>query len=146
VIVLDTNVISELTRPAPSDRVMAWVDSQDDVAITATTVAELLYGVARLPDGVRKSRLTDGVQEMLDGPLRDKVLAFDRTAAAHYAEIVTGRDQVGRPIAMADAQIAAICRARGAALGTRNVRDFESAGIAVINPWDHPDDTAEPLS
>lgn len=72
---------------------------------------------------------------MIDGPLRDKVLAFDRAAASHYAEIVVTRDHAGRPIAIADAQIAAICRSRRATLGTRNIRDFESTGITVINPW-----------
>jgi predicted nucleic acid-binding protein len=138
VIVLDTNVISELTRPAPNEAVLAWVDAQADVAITATTVAELLYGVVRLPDGERKSRLKDGISKMIDGRLRDRILAFDHAAATHYAEIVAGRDEIGRPIAMADAQIAAICRLRRATLGTRNVRDFESTGIAVVNPWDRP--------
>lgn len=137
-IVLDTNVISELARPAPSLPVLEWVDAQDGIAITATTAAELLHGVARLPDGARKSGLTDAIAEMLDGPLRDKVLAFDRAAASHYAEIVAAREASGRPISIADAQIAAICRSRGAALGTRNVRDFDAVGIAVVNPWDEP--------
>ena len=137
-IVLDTNVISELTRPAPNESVLAWVDAQADVAITATTVAELLYGVARLPDGARKSRLKDGISKMIDGHLRDRVLAFDHAAAVHYAEIVAGRDEIGRPITVADAQIAAICRQHQATLGTRNVRDFESTGITVVDPWEHP--------
>ncbi|HVX34488.1 MAG TPA: type II toxin-antitoxin system VapC family toxin [Solirubrobacterales bacterium] len=139
-IVLDTNVISELARPAPSARVLAWVDAQDDVAITATTAAELLYGIARLPDGKHKARLAKGIEEMIDGPLRDKVLAFDRAAAYHYAEIVAGRDRAGHPITVADAQIAAICRSHQATLGTRNVRDFEAVDIVVINPWDDPVD------
>ncbi len=137
-IVLDTNVISELVRSAPSLPVLEWVDAQDGVAITATTAAELLHGVARLPDGARKSGLADAVLEMLDGPLRDKVLAFDRAAASHYAQIVTAREEAGRPISIADAQIAAICRSRGATLGTRKLRDFEGVGITVLNPWDEP--------
>jgi predicted nucleic acid-binding protein len=137
-IVLDTNVISELVRPAPKLAVLEWVDAQDGVAITATTAGELLHGVARLPDGARKSGLADAIQEMLDGPLRGNVLAFDRTAAAHYGEIVAAREAAGRPISIADAQIAAICRSRGATLGTRNVRDFESVGITAVNPWDEP--------
>lgn len=140
-IILDTNVISELARPAPSKQVLAWVDAQGGVAITATTAGELFYGVARLPDGARKSRLAEGIREMIDGPLRDKVLAFDRAAASHYAEIVADRDQSGRPIAIADAQIAAICRSHNATLGTRNVGDFDSVGIAVVSPWDAPGTT-----
>jgi predicted nucleic acid-binding protein len=138
VIVLDTNVISELTRPAPNESVLAWVDAQADVAVTATTVAELLYGIARLPDGARKARLNSGISKMIDGHLRDRILAFDHAAAAHYAEIVAGRDEIGRPITVADAQIAAICRVRQAILATRNVRDFESTGITVVDPWERP--------
>jgi predicted nucleic acid-binding protein len=134
-IVLDTNVISELTRQTPNDRVLVWVDGQDEMAVATTTVAELLYGVARLPVGARKSKLADAIRELTEVRLKDNVIAFDRTAASHYAEIVAGRDRIGRPMAVADGQIAAICRARGAALATRNVRDFEETGITVINPW-----------
>ena len=134
-IVLGTNVISELARPAPNDHVLAWADAQDDLTVTATIVAELLYGVARLPDGARKARLAQGVREMIDERLAGKVLAFGRAAATHYAEIVAGRDRAGRPIGVADGQIAAICRVHGAALATRNVRDFDDTGIVVVNPW-----------
>lgn len=134
-IVLDTNVISELARQTPDDRVLAWVNHQDQVAVAATTVAELLYGVARLPDGARKSRLAEGIRAMIDDELGGRVIAFDRAAASHYAEIVAARDRIGRPMAVADGQIAASCRVHDAALATRNVRDFEDAGIAVINPW-----------
>jgi Predicted nucleic acid-binding protein, contains PIN domain len=138
VIVLDTNVISELTRPAPDDRVVLWVNDQDNVGVTATTIAELLYGVARLPDGARKSKLADAIREMTDIRLRDKVLPFDRAAASSYAEIVAGREAVGRPISVADGQIAAICLACDATLATRNIRDFEDVGITVVNPWTAP--------
>jgi toxin FitB len=134
-IVLDTNVISELASQTPDDRVLAWVDDQDEVAVTATTVAELLYGVARLPDGARKSRLAEGIRAIIDDELGGQVIVFDRAAASEYAEIVASRDRMGRPMTVADGQIAASCRARGAALATRNVRDFEDAGIAVVNPW-----------
>lgn len=134
-IVLDTNVISELTRRAPDGRVLAWVDRQDEVAVTATTVAELLYGVARLPAGARRSKLAEAIRELTDVRLKDQVIAFDHAAASHYAEIVSARDRNGRPMGVADGQIAAICREHGAVLATRNVRDFEGAGITVVNPW-----------
>jgi toxin FitB len=134
-IVLDTNVISEVARQIPDDRVLAWVNDQDEVAVTATTVAELLYGVARLPDGARKSRLAEGIRAIIDDELDGQVIVFDRAAASHYAEIIAGRDRIGRPMAIADGQIAASCRARGAALATRNVRDFDDVGITVVNPW-----------
>lgn len=144
-IVLDTNVISELARPVPEDSVVAWVNVQHEVAVTAMTVAELLYGVARLPDGARKLRLAEGLREMIDERLAGNVLSFDRTAASHYAAIVADRDRVGRPIGVADGQIAATCRARGATLATPNVRDFEGVGVTVVNPWTAPGDTgAEP--
>ncbi len=134
-IILDTNVISELARQTPDEQVLAWVDDQDEVAVTATTLAELLYGVARLPDGARRSRLAEGIRAIISDELGGQVIAFDRTAASHYADIVAGRSRTGRPMGIADGQIAATCRARGAALATRNVRDFEDVGIAVVNPW-----------
>jgi predicted nucleic acid-binding protein len=134
-IILDTNVISELARRAPDQQVLAWVDAQDDVAVTATTLAELLYGVARLPEGARRSQLTEGIRAIIDDELGGQVIAFDRTAAAHYADIVAARSRQGRPMGIADGQIAATCRARGATLATRNVRDFEEVGILVVDPW-----------
>lgn len=134
-IVLDTNVISELARPAPDARVVSWVDAQDSVAMTATTVAELLYGVARLPAGARKAKLEGAIRELTDMRLRDRVLGFDRAAASHYAQIAADREAAGRPISVADAQIAAVCRVRGVSLATRNVRDFEGVGITLVNPW-----------
>lgn len=134
-IVLDTNVISEVARPAPNAQVIAWVNARDDLGVTATTVGELLYGVARLPDGVRKNRLADAIREMIDDRLAGKVLAFDRSAASHYADIVAGRERAGRPITVGDGQIGAICRARGVTLATRNLRDFADTGVDLVNPW-----------
>lgn len=134
-IVLDTNVISELMRPVPDAQVIAWVDAQDDIAVTATTVAELLYGVARLPAGARKAKLAAAIHELVDVRLKDKVLAFDRAAASHYAQIAADRESEGRPISVADAQIGAVCRECKASLATRNVPDFEDIGITLVNPW-----------
>jgi len=137
VIVLDTNVISELTRNTPEPGVISWLDSLQaaEVATTAITAAELLYGVARLPGGRRKTELAEAVHELLSDDFRGRVLAFDDRAARPYADIVTGRDQLGRPIGIADAQIAAICRVLDAPLATRNTADFEETGIELINPW-----------
>jgi toxin FitB len=136
-IVVDTNVISELTRRAPAPEVVSWLDSlpADGVATTAITAAELLYGVERLPDGRRKVELSAAVHGLLSDDLRGRVLAFDEPAASRYAEIVAGRERLGRAIGVADAQIAAICRVIGAALATRNTEDFEETGIDLINPW-----------
>jgi toxin FitB len=138
VIVLDTNVVSELMRQTPEPGVVSWVDSFSaaDVLVTAVTAAELMYGVARLPDGHRKRELHTKVEGLLTDDFRDQILPFDAPAATHYAEIVAGRERAGRPISMADAQIAAICRNWSAGLATRNVDDFADTGIDAVNPWD----------
>jgi hypothetical protein len=136
-IVVDTNVISELTRRAPAPEVISWLDSLDaaEVATTAITAAELLCGVARLPDGRRKTELGEAVQGLLSDDFQGRILSFDESAASRYAEIVSHRERLGRRIGIADAQIAAICRATGAILATRNTDDFEEAGIQLVNPW-----------
>lgn len=136
-IVLDTNVLSELTRPAPEPDVVAWMDAQpvSELVTTAVTAAEMRYGVARLPDGRRRSQLAVSVQAMLDIDFSGRIEAFDDAAARQYPQVVTVRDRLGRPITLADAQIAAICRARGARLATRNTSDFEDTGVSLINPW-----------
>lgn len=136
-IILDTNVLSELTRTVPAPAVLAWLDGLPaaDVATTAVTAAELRYGVARLPDGARKAALTTAVNAMLTVDFAGRVHPFDATAAAHYAVLVTDRERLGRPINLPDAQIAAICRTQHTALATRNIRDFTDTGIELINPW-----------
>ena len=136
-IVLDTNVISELTRQAPAAGVISWLDSLTaaEVATTAITAAELLYGVARMPAGHRKTELATAVNGLLSDDFEGRVLPFDEPAAQRYADIVTRRERLGRPIGTADAQIAAICRTIEATLATRNTNDFEEAGIELINPW-----------
>lgn len=137
-IVLDTNVVSELMRKAPEPRVFRWVDAFDasDVFTTAVTAAELMYGVARLPEGSRKERLSVKVNALLAEDFADQILPFDERAAANYADIVASRERSGRPISMADAQTAAICRQWSAGVATRNVADFTDTGIEVVNPWD----------
>lgn len=138
-IVLDTNVLSELVKSTPEQRVIDWLDSLTtrEVGTTAVTAAELWYGVRRLPDGRRKSILAAGVDAVLYEDLRGRIEVFDTAAANRYADIVTARERKGRPIAAADAQIAAICASRHATLATRNVDDFTDTGIDIINPWDH---------
>ena len=136
-IVLDTNVISELARQVPDLGVLSWLDSLaiPDVATTAITAAELRYGVARLPAGHRKRELALVIRGILTEDFHGRVLPFDERASARYADIVTGRERIGRPIGVADAQIAAICRDLGAILATRNTADFEETGIELIDPW-----------
>lgn len=136
-IVLDTNVISEVFRPRPDARVVAWLEAlAGDVAITAVTLAELLAGVHRLSDGKRKSALAGRIDAALQ-PYRETqaILAFDDEAADYYADVVVARERAGMPISTADAQIAAICRARRASCATRNTKDFAQVGIELIDPW-----------
>jgi predicted nucleic acid-binding protein len=137
VIVLDTNVISELTRQIPEPGVISWLDAlpAEEVGTTAVTAAELLYGVARMPAGRRKTELAAAVSGLLGDDFRDRVLPFDEQCASRYADIVCGRETLGRPIGVADAQIAAICRTAEATLATRNTADFSGTGIELINPW-----------
>ncbi len=142
-IVLDTNVLSELMRREPDRHVVAWLDARADVElmVSAVTVAELLYGIGRLPEGKRKADLLDAAAAMLQEDFGGRVLPFDELAAAHYASLAVLRERSGRPISMADAQIAAICLSHGAALATRNGKDFAGLALALIDPWlaaDHP--------
>lgn len=135
-IVLDTNVVSELMRPAPTPAVLDWVDAQHpaDVAITAITAAELRAGVSVLPTGRRRIELGRQVERLLTRTFADAVLPFDLDAAAHYADVVADRQRAGRPIMALDAQIAGICRHHEATLATRNVRDFAATSVILVDP------------
>ncbi len=135
-IVVDTNVASELMRPSPSPVVRDWVSGQrgKDLYTSTVTVAVIRYGIERLPAGRRKELLR-AVADEIFGIFAEQVLPFDTAAAAEYAAVVSHRDALGMPIEGFDAQIAAICRGRGAALATRNATDFRGTGIDVIDPW-----------
>lgn len=136
-IVLDTNVLSEIFRSRPDTRVVAWLESlAGEVAITAVTLAELLAGVRRLPAGTRRLMLAATIDTALE-PYRETraILPFDDLAAEQYAEVLVAREQAGLPIGTADAQIAAICRSRGALCATRNTKDFVGTGVELIDPW-----------
>lgn len=136
-IILDTNVVSELTRQVPDPGVISWLDSlpAEETAITAITAAELRYGVHRLPDGRRKNELSEAVHAIISADFRDRVEPFDVLAADQYADVVTARERIGRPISTSDAQIAAICRVLDATLATRNTSDFTDTGVDLIDPW-----------
>lgn len=136
-ILLDTNVISELMRPQPDASVFAWIAKQPrrTVYTTSVTQAEIFYGIAVLPEGERKIAFGAEAERMFRDDFAAGPLAFDAAAAIHYAEIRGKRRRAGRPISPLDAQIAAIATAVGAALVTRNVRDFENCGLALIDPW-----------
>jgi predicted nucleic acid-binding protein len=136
-IVLDTNVLSELMRPLPNQHVISWMDQQpsDQVAITAITVAEILYGIERLPAGKRKAAFHEGAMALFNEDFAGAIIPFDAQAAMVYADVVACRESIGRTISFADAQIAAICINHGISLATRNVKDFEHLDLVLLNPW-----------
>lgn len=137
-IVLDTNVLSELAKPDPNAAVLAWVTEQRraELCTTAVSEAELTYGLALLPKGRRRDALTQAVARLLGEGLGGRVLAFDRVAATAYGEIAARRRAAGRPIATADGQIAAIARARGATLvATRDTDGLQGCGVPLADPW-----------
>lgn len=136
-IVLDTNVLSELLRIAADPNVLRWVASQAPGRLytTAVTRAEMLYGARLLPLGKRQQQLQASLAAMFDEDFASRVLPFDSAAADAYAHIAADRKQVGQPISQFDAQIAAIALANDGDLATRNVGDFKGCGVSVINPW-----------
>ena len=139
-IVLDTNVISELMRPTPSDTVIAWVSRQipTDLYLSTITEAEMRYGVESLPAGRRRDGLLAAIEAMFREDFVGRILPFDRAAAQAYAMISVSSRTAGHAVKQADFQIAAIARSTGASVATSNVRDFEDRGINVINPWMDP--------
>lgn len=136
-IVLDTNVLSELLRPSPAPPVEAWLAGQDGASVFFTAVgeAEIRYGLAMLPFGGRRKALEAAIIAMLDEDFSDRILPFDRTAAHFYSIIAAERRAAGRPMSQFDCQIASIARAYGGSIATRNKNDFEGCGITVIDPW-----------
>ena len=136
-IVLDTNVVSELMRPSPAPAVVEWTAGHDaaDLFLTAVGEAELRAGVAVMPAGRRRDGIASAVEAMLREDFAGRILAFDSAAALSYAAVVAARRRSGRPLAHFDGQIAAIARSRRMAVATRNTRDFEDTGVDLIDPW-----------
>jgi toxin FitB len=137
VILLDTNVISELVRPSPDPAVESFLRRQPPEAVFTSAVceAEIRYGLARLPRGRRWDDLTNRVAVLLATGFPDQILPFDSACAILYGEIRANREAAGKPIAVEDGMIAATARSRGAIVATRNVTDFEACGVDVVNPW-----------
>src|SRR5215468_7242305 len=136
-IILDTNVLSELMKPTPSARVVAWAQKQSasELFTTAITEAEIFYGIEMLGKGKRRDGLLAAAEGMFTEDFAGRVLAFESDAARHFAGIAAHRRALGKPITHADAQIAAIARAHGAQLATGNGPDFADCSIVVIDPW-----------
>jgi predicted nucleic acid-binding protein len=136
-IVLDTNVLSELMRAEPADAVMRWVAAQTATSLytTSITQAEILHGIMLLPAGKRRSAFGAAAEAMFAEDFSGRILPFDSDAARSYARIAAARQRSGNPISHFDGQIAAIAQSAGAAVATRNVKDFDRCGVAVVDPW-----------
>jgi predicted nucleic acid-binding protein len=135
-IVLDTNVVSEAMRPNPDPNVLTWLNAQaaETLFLPSVALAELLFGIAALPQGRRKDRL----RRVLDGLLElfaERVLPFDAEAARHYAGLAATARRTGRSLPMADGYIAAIAGSRGFLVASRDVSPYQAAGLKVIDPW-----------
>ncbi len=136
-IILDTNVVSELMRAEPAELVARWVTAQVTAMlyVTAITQAEILHGIGLLSGGKRRLALESAAEVMFTEDFGGRILPFGSEAARAYADIAIERRRAGRPITQFDAQIAAIARSNRSALATRNVSDFEGCGVPIINPW-----------
>lgn len=137
-ILLDTNVISEVMRPAPASIVLDWLHARsvDEFATTAINIAEVRYGLARLGRGHRRADLDARFRDFLSRGFADRVFDFDEPAAEAYGDLVVERERAGRRLEGFDGLIAAIARCRGLSVATRNKADFDGCGLEVLSPWD----------
>ena len=136
-ILLDTNVLSELTRNRPAPQVTSWYEQHEPLlAVPTTALAELRFGIVRLPTGRRRSSLIRFWTKTRDHFL-GRIFSFDERAATAYGDLAAESERVGKPIDIADGQIAAIARTHTMSVATRNVSDFEVTGIPLVNPWDY---------
>ena len=137
-ILLDTNVISELMRPNPSTKVVSWLDQRRpwEMAISSITIAEISYGLAIMPLGNRKQSLESIFRLVVDTRFKNRILSFDENAAQVYGILMAQRKLSGSPASIPDAQIASIAKVNGTSLATRNTRDFNDFGIELINPYE----------
>jgi predicted nucleic acid-binding protein len=137
VIVLDTNVVSEAMRPSPNRAVVTWLDEQETstLFLTTVTVAEVHYGLCVLSEGKRRRSLEDGFARILTGAFEGRILSFDEPAAREYGKVMSQCRERGRPLGILDGQIAAIARAAGFGVATRNTRDFADCGLTLVNPF-----------
>jgi predicted nucleic acid-binding protein len=136
-IILDTNVVSEVMRPAGLPEVRHWLDAQSpqNLYLTATVLSELLVGIELIPDGRRKHGLAGVLREFVEAKIENRVLSFDEVAARAYASIVIRARTLGYSMPVADGQIAAVAAVHAFAVATRDTRPFEAAGVEVLNPW-----------
>lgn len=136
-ILLDTNVISEPWKPAPDEKVVAWLDAQaiETLFLSAVTVAELRFGIAAMPLGRRQTTLRDCLEGDVLAHFSERILPFDLAASQYYSELMARARLSGKAIGQADGYIAATAAAHGLAVASRDASPFEAAGLKVLNPW-----------
>ncbi|MBV9992611.1 MAG: type II toxin-antitoxin system VapC family toxin [Alphaproteobacteria bacterium] len=136
-IVLDTNVISEMMKPRPNAVAIAWIDAQqEDFWTSAVTLQEIVYGISRVKDAVYRDGLQRSFDKAFPRVIADRILPLDDTAARSAGLIMARRQLAGAQISVPDAQIAAIVQANSATLATRDVSDFAGLGLSLVNPWE----------
>lgn len=136
-IILDTNVISELTVETPNEHVTAWLDEQaaETLYLSAVTVGELRYGIATMPAGRRRDEYSDWLENHTVPAFAGRILAYDLAVTEEYARLMARARNAGRAIAIADGMIAATAAAVGFPVATRDLSPFEAAGVSTIDPW-----------
>lgn len=136
-ILIDTNVISEVMKVSPSLQVLEWLNRQDtnELCVSAITIGEIEYGLRILPDGRRRLELKERFERFISQAFMHRILAFDESAARTYGDVMGIRKELGRPMSAPDGQIAAIARSGGLSIATRNTSDFEECGMDLINPF-----------
>ncbi|QIT55241.1 type II toxin-antitoxin system VapC family toxin [Aquisalimonas sp. 2447] len=137
-ILLDTNVLSEMMRPEPAPAVIEWLNETDSgsLYLCSITIGEIEYGLHAMPDGRRRDDLSERFDTFVSQAFALRVLSYDDAAALHYGRIMAARRSEGRPLSAPDGQIAAIARLHGMRVATRNASDFTGTGVELINPWD----------
>jgi toxin FitB len=136
-ILIDTNIISEMMKPFPSPNVITWLDQQEttQLFISTITIAEIAYGINALPQGNRRALVDDAFNQTILSAFKHRILSFDESAAHLYGKIMGQRKESGLPLSMPDGQISAIARAHGATIATRNIRDFIDCGVDLVDPF-----------
>lgn len=137
-IIMDTNIISEMMKPSPSAKVINWVDQQNasGLYVTTVTIAEISYGLNVLPNGNTRTLLEEAFNKAIMEAFKHRILSFEERAAHFYGKIMGHRKELGRPLSVLDGQIAAIASAHSYVIATRNIRDFVDCGVELINPFE----------
>jgi len=137
-ILIDTNIVSEVMRPSPASTVVNWLNNQDSqrLYLSVISITEIGYGLRLLPNGSRRHQLSERFDHFVEAAFGQRVLNFDQKAAHAYADIMGHRKEIGRPMSVPDGQIAAVARAHGFAVATRNAKDFEMCDLQIINPFE----------